>query len=80
MPVATVVATSEEKGFFFAEVDDTHESIFIHIRNVERRRYLKPGDRIDFDVVPNPRKSGEVEGINVKWLGNIRQNRTGAPR
>ena len=69
MPTATVV--SEEKGrpYWFAEQDLTHESVFIHIKCVKRERYLHAGDRVRFDLAPNPKHPEKMQAVNVEWIG-----------
>jgi len=64
----TIVSASD-RGFWFAEADSTHQSIFIHQRNVKGRRFLHVNERVKFDLAPSTTKPGEVEAINVEFVG-----------
>jgi cold shock CspA family protein len=66
----TIVLASN-RGFWFAEVDSTHQSVFVHQRNVKQRRFLHVNDRIQFELAPSPIKLGEIEAVNVEWLGIV---------
>ena len=65
---ATVIYDSH-RGFWFAEVDGTHQSVFVHQKSVKQRRRLHLNDRITLDVIPSPVRPGEFEGENVEWVG-----------
>jgi hypothetical protein len=58
------------KGWFLAHAEDD-TCVFIPQKAVEYRRYLKINDRVKFDVIPSTREPGQLEGINVKYLGHI---------
>jgi cold shock CspA family protein len=58
------------KGWFWAENLADHSSIFVHQKDVERRRYLLVEDRISFDIVPSRVQPGEFQAANVKYLGH----------
>ena len=58
------------KGFCFCEVDETHQSLIIHITQVKDDRCLHTGDRISLDTVPNPERPGQMMGGNVVYLGH----------
>lgn len=60
----TIVSASD-RGFWFAEADETHQSIFVHQKNVVGRRFLHLGERIRFDLAPSKIKPGEPEAVNV---------------
>ena len=68
--LGTIVLASD-RGFRFAEADSTHQSIFIHQLNVNRRRFLHVNERIKFDLARSIIKPGEVEAINVEWIGTV---------
>ena len=57
------------RGWFFCENDADHSAVFIHQKNVENQRYLKVDDRVEFELTENPRRPGEICGVNVKYLG-----------
>jgi cold shock CspA family protein len=68
----TGVVTSEStKGFVFVEADNTHQSVFCHISQVKDGRCLHTGDRVSFDVVPNPLRRGTTMAGNVEYLGHV---------
>jgi cold shock CspA family protein len=71
----TIVSASE-RGFWFAEADSTHQSIFIHQRNVKGRRFLHVNDRVRFDLAPSLIKPGEVEAVNVEVIGHVNGRQT----
>lgn len=69
---ATIVgASTDNRGFWFAEADLTHESVFIHVKNVKGKRFLHLGDRVQFELVPNPRELGEFHAVNVEYIGHV---------
>jgi cold shock CspA family protein len=70
MATATVI-TPTTRGVCWAEQDETHASIFIHVAYVEQNRILYPDDRIEFDIADNPLKPGRKMGINVRWVGRV---------
>jgi cold shock CspA family protein len=63
------VRLDSNKGFVFLEADDTHQSVFCHISQVKDDRCLHTGDRVSFDIVPNPTKPGTMMAGNVVYLG-----------
>jgi cold shock CspA family protein len=65
------VRLESTKGFVFLEADDTHQSIFCHISQVKDERCLHTGDRVSFDIIPNPIKPGTVMAGNVVYLGRV---------
>ena len=68
MFIGTIVAESD-KGYWFAEQDVTHESVFVHHRQVVRGRYLHIGDRIRFSLAPNPSKPDKLWAVDVEFIG-----------
>jgi len=75
----TAVITSDcTKGFCFCEIDETHQSVFVHINHVKDGRCLHVGDRISLDLVPNPRRAGQMMGTNVVYIGRIIARQTSA--
>jgi cold shock CspA family protein len=59
-----------EKGWYFAENSADHSRTFVHQNEIENLRYLKVGDRIAFDLTPNPARPGKMMAINVRYLGH----------
>jgi cold shock CspA family protein len=66
----TITADSG-RGFFWAETDSTSQSVFIHLNQVKDRRQLHPLDRVKFDLEPNPKKPGEMQGVRVEYIGRV---------
>jgi hypothetical protein len=66
------------KGWYFARCDDD-SCIFVPQRAVEKRRYLKVADRIEFDVIPSTKQDGQFEAANVKYLGHVIASQRSAP-
>ncbi|HXA76911.1 MAG TPA: cold shock domain-containing protein [Candidatus Acidoferrales bacterium] len=64
MSTATVTC-SGTNGFWFAEDNDTRESVFIHISQIERHKYLHIGDEVEYTLGMNP-KSGKEWATAVK--------------
>ncbi len=64
-----IVISDSTKGFCFAEADDTHQSVFIHISQVKDGRCLHTGDKVSFDLIPNPVRRDQTMGGNVVYLG-----------
>jgi cold shock CspA family protein len=66
------VRLESTKGFVFLEtLDDSHQSVFCHISQVNDERCLHTGDRVSFDIIPNPLKPGTVMAGNVVYLGRL---------
>ena len=64
------VTEESTKGFSFIEADETHASIFCHISQVKGNRCLHRGDRVNFDVIPNPVRSNTTMAGKVEYLGH----------
>jgi|HubBroStandDraft_6_1064221.scaffolds.fasta_scaffold1207094_1 cold shock CspA family protein len=78
--VVTAVVTSDmTRGCCFCEVDETHQSLFVHINQVKDSRCLHLGDRIHLEVIPNSRRPGQMMAGNVLYIGriNVRQTSNG---
>jgi cold shock CspA family protein len=74
----TIVSESG-RGFWFVEVDGTSESVFIHHSHVAQNRYLHIGDRVSFEIQPNPLKPGQRHAVKVTYVGrNIPRQKGGA--
>ena len=72
------IVTTCTRGYWFAETDSTHQSVFVHQRNVKGRRFLHLNDRIQFELAPSRIKHGELEAVNVEWLGIVIAQQTSA--
>jgi cold shock CspA family protein len=66
-----IVTFDSSRGYSFCELEDTHQSIYVHISQVKDGRCLHVGDRISLDVVPNPKRPGQMMGGNVVYIGRI---------
>ncbi len=66
------------KGWYFARCDDD-SCVFVPQRAVEKRRYLKVADRIEFDVIPSTMQDGQFEATNVRFLGHTTAIQRSAP-
>jgi cold shock CspA family protein len=64
MSIATVTTTGTN-GFWFAADNETRESVFIHISQVEANKWLHLDDEIEYTIGINP-KSGKPWATNVK--------------
>ena len=65
------ILTKTNRGCSWAEVDDTHECVFVHITSTAHNRILYPDDRVEFDIVENPLKPGKRMAIHVQWIGHV---------
>merc|ERR1712079_116923 len=65
----TGICTSwnDEKGFGFIERDDDESDVFVHLDHIMDRRELQPNERVEFEVVANP-KNGEPMAVRVSGI------------
>jgi cold shock CspA family protein len=66
-----IIISESDKGFVWCETDVTHQAVFIHLSNVEGRRILHKLDRVSFELGLNPKRPGQTQGLNVKYLGHV---------
>jgi cold shock CspA family protein len=64
-----IITADSNRGFFWCEVDGTHQSVFIHQKSVKAQRHLHVMDRVSLDLEPNPRKPGAMHGVRVEYIG-----------
>lgn len=64
------ITFSSGKGWYFAENDADHCSVFVHIRDVENQRCLRVADRIQFNLSENPKHPGKTCAVHVKYIGH----------
>ena len=62
------VISAGAKGFWFAEQDETHAAVFVHISQVKGSRYLHCGERIRFNLAPNPQKPDKLWAVDVEVI------------
>jgi cold shock CspA family protein len=67
--MTAIIVVDSGRGYLWAEADDTHQSIFIHQNEVKNRRVLHVGDRVQFDIEPNPKRPGQSQAVRVEYLG-----------
>lgn len=66
-----IITFESGKGYYFAETEETHQSVFIHQNFVNDHRVLHVGDRVRFTLEPNPRKPGSLHGASVEYLAHV---------
>jgi CspA family cold shock protein len=67
MAQGTVKWFNPDKGYGFIQPDDGGKDVFVHIKQVESAgmRTLNEGQKVSFDVVPNP-KNGKSSAENLR--------------
>ncbi|GIW04235.1 MAG: hypothetical protein KatS3mg059_0855 [Thermomicrobiales bacterium] len=70
MPTGTVkrVPNVKNYGFIVAGGEATPEEIFFHRSSVAGDQFdaLQPGDRVSFELAPDPQHRGKRRAINVR--------------
>ena len=63
----TVKWFNAEKGYGFISNDDGSGDVFVHFSAIQAEgfRTLTEGQRVTFDVEPDPRDSGKLRAVNV---------------
>ena len=66
----TVKWFNAEKGYGFIANDASGEDVFVHFSAIECDGFktLKEGQKVSFDVEPDPKNSSKMRAINVKAL------------
>lgn len=66
MPTGVIKAYVTDKGYGFLKCDDGGKDVFVHITELRRGGIEDPevGDRMSFDVDPNPTGKG-ARAVNV---------------
>ena len=66
----TVKWFNAEKGYGFIANDEGGDDIFVHFSAIECEGFktLKEGQKVAFDVEPDPRNSSKMRAISVKPL------------
>ena len=67
MYTGTVKWFNAEKGYGFLSNDDGTEDVFVHFSAIVCNGYkkLEEGQRVTFDIEPDPRGSRGVRAVNV---------------
>lgn len=63
------VTIFSKRAFGFIEADDTRQSYFVHIRQTGGR-FLKSGERVEFDVGEDPRNKRTKQALDVILIDN----------
>ena len=66
----TVKWFNAEKGYGFISSEEAGEDVFVHFSaiQVEGFRTLKEGQKVSFDVEPDPKNSEKLRAANVVVL------------
>ena len=67
MSNGTVKWFNPDKGFGFISNDEGGEDVFVHFSAImaDGFRTLREGQKVTFDVEPDPKDSGKMRAINV---------------
>ena len=63
----TVKWFNAEKGFGFISNDNGGEDVFVHFSAIQTSGYrqLEEGQKVTFDVEPDPKNSRKLRAVNV---------------
>lgn len=63
----TVKWFNAEKGFGFISNDDGGDDVFVHFSAIQSDGYktLEEGQKVSFDVEPDPKDSRKLRAVNV---------------
>ena len=66
----TVKWFNAEKGYGFIANDEGGDDVFVHFSAIECEGFktLKEGQKVTFDVEPDPKNSSKMRAISVKPL------------
>jgi len=70
MSSGTVKWFNPDKGFGFISNDDGGEDVFVHFSAIvsDGFRTLREGQKVSFDVEPDPKDSGKKRATNVSAI------------
>jgi len=70
MSTGTVKWFNAEKGFGFISNDAGGDDVFVHFSAIQSEGYksLAEGQKVSFDVEPDPRGGGKLRAANVKGI------------
>lgn len=68
MNKGTVKWFNESKGYGFISNDDGGDDVFIHFSNIvgDGFKTLAEGQKVTFDIEPDPKNSGKMRATNVQ--------------
>jgi len=67
MNTGTVKWFNPEKGFGFISNDNGGEDVFVHFSAIQIEGYktLEEGQKVAFDIEPDPKNSSKMRAVNV---------------
>ena len=70
MNKGTVKWFNAEKGYGFISNDEGGADVFVHFSAIQTDGYrtLTEGQKVEFDVEPDPKNSSKMRAVNVKPL------------
>ena len=70
MNKGTVKWFNAEKGYGFISNDEGGADVFVHFSAIQTDGYrtLTEGQKVEFDVEPDPKNSAKMRAVNVKPL------------
>lgn len=70
MNKGTVKWFNAEKGYGFISNDEGGDDVFVHFSAIQTEGYktLNEGQKVEFDVEPDPKNSSKMRAVNVKPL------------
>ncbi len=74
----TLTRMMPERNFFFIRDDESGRDVFTHISAFVGKVALPKGTRVQFHLVPNPRKPGLMKAADVEPVAIVGQHGTKA--
>ena len=67
-----IVTTNEEKGYGFIQMTTNDKRrVFYHISDVENGASLREKDEVEFILIADKMRKGDVKASNIKLIGHI---------
>ena len=66
----TVKWFNADKGFGFISNDDGSEDVFVHFSSIQGEGFktLDDGQKVEYEVEPDPKNSSKLRAVNVNRL------------